>query len=215
MGTDGSNPRLEIPMTRILPTLASCSLMLLGAALVIGLTVGDLYAEPSAEMLNWVTVHRLTGVSAALVVVLVESVIVTYFIGTSRWCREVVETYRLDPALARNSSRLKRRTFPWALAGMLAVVGIIALGGAADPSNTLQIDTAAWATWHLAGAILGILLIAWTYVAAWNNVHANQSVIEEIVAQVARVRRERGLDGTESRHFGASLPTDAHVPETP
>ena len=35
-------------------------------------------------------------------VVLVESVVVTYFIGTSRWCKEVVETYRLDPAAVQD-----------------------------------------------------------------------------------------------------------------
>ena len=31
-------------------------------------------------------------------VVFVQSVVVTYFIGTSRWVREVVETYRFDPS---------------------------------------------------------------------------------------------------------------------
>ena len=42
------------------------------------------------------TIHRLTGMAAALGVVFVESVVVTYFIGTSRWCKEVSETYQLD-----------------------------------------------------------------------------------------------------------------------
>src|SRR4051812_22399042 len=133
-------------MTRIFLTLASLSLILLGAAMVIGLSMGDLYErpQPSLETLHWATLHRLTGVAAALAIVFVESIVVTYFIGTSRWCKEVVETYQFDPSIIAMSNRLKRRTFPWALAGMLAVVGIIALGGAADPATMAQ-NTKPWA----------------------------------------------------------------------
>jgi hypothetical protein len=179
-------------MTRIFLTLASLSLILLLAAMMIGLTMGDLYAQPqpTRETLHWATVHRLTGVAAALGVVFVESIVVTYFIGTSRWCKEVVETYQLDPAPLAKSNRLKRQTFPWALAGMLAVIGIIALGGAADPSATLRHDSQGWVQWHLAGAILGIIFIAWTYFISWNNILANHGVIGRIVAEVSRRRQE-------------------------
>lgn len=183
-------------MTRILAVLATLSIIALVAALLVGLSIGDLYVrpQPNDATLLWARVHRLTGVVAALGVVFVESVIVTYFIGTSRWIREVVETYQFDPAIVRNSNRLKRRTFPWALAGMLAVVGVISLGGAADPA-TGRPNTAAWANWHLAGAFCGIALIGWTYVVAWNNVFAQHTIIQELVAQVDQVRRKRGLDG--------------------
>jgi hypothetical protein len=133
--------------------------------------------------------HFLTGLAAALAVVLVESIIVTYFIGTSRWCKEVVETYRFDLEPVQASNRLKRRTFPWALAGMLAAVGIIALGGASDPATGP--NTSDWTVWHSVGSLLGTLLIAWTYIAAWNNVVANQTIINKLVADVAQTRRER------------------------
>ncbi|HVT29306.1 MAG TPA: hypothetical protein VHE81_14920 [Lacipirellulaceae bacterium] len=180
-------------MTRIFLTLASLSLVLLLAAMVIGLSTGDLYAkpQPSRETLRTATVHRLTGIAAALGVVFVESIVVTYFIGTSRWCKEVVETYRFDPAPVAESNRLKRRTFPWALAGMFAVIGIVALGGAADPGATLRLDSEAWVQWHLAGAILGIIFIAWTYFVSWNNILANHAIIQRLVADVARRRDER------------------------
>jgi hypothetical protein len=185
-------------MTRILITLASFSLILLMAALLLGLTMGDLYARPhpSSDTMRWATVHRLTGVAAALMVVFVESVIVTYFIGTSRWCREVVETYRFEPTAVRDSNRLKRKTFPWALIGMLTVVGVIALGAAADPA-TGRPNTQSWAEWHLVGSVLGIALIAWTYVVAWNNIVANHAIIERLVAEVARIRQQRGLEPRE------------------
>jgi hypothetical protein len=77
-------------MNRILFTLASISIVLLLAAQALGLSVGDLYTrpQPDEDTLHWATVHRLTGVAAALAVVFVESVVITYFIGTSRWCKE-------------------------------------------------------------------------------------------------------------------------------
>jgi hypothetical protein len=124
---------------------------------------------------------------------LVESIIVTYVMGTSRWCKEVVETYHMPPELVQNSNRLKRRTFPWALLGMLTVVGIIALGGASDPSTGRE-NTAAWVNWHFAGALGGVAVIAWTYLVAWNNVVSQQAIIQELVAAVAKVREKQELD---------------------
>jgi hypothetical protein len=195
-------PNSGLLMTRILLSLASLSLILLVATLIVGLAVGDLYAQPlpTDETLAWASVHRLSGIAAALVVVFVESIVVTYFIGTSRWCKEVVETYRFDPAAVRESNRLKRRTFPWALFGMLAVIGIIALGGAADPT-TGQPDTQEWTNWHLVASFLGIGLIAWTYIIAWSNIVANQLIIDRLVVEVASVRSARGSA------------TDSQVPE--
>jgi len=182
-------------MTRIFLSLASLSLILLVIAMMLGLTMGDLYAQPAPnpETLHWATMHRLTGIAAALAVVFVESVVVTYFIGTSRWCKEVVDTYQLDREPVLASNRLKRRTFPWALAGMLGVVTVIALGGAADPAS-LQPNTKAWANWHLIGAFSGIGLVAWTYLVAWNNILANHAIITGLVEEVRRLRKERGLD---------------------
>ena len=187
-------------MNRILLTLASLSLLLVGAALVIGLLIGDLYHDPTEATLRQATVHRLTGTAAALGVVFVESVIATYFIGTGRWCKEVVETYKLDLAPVRASSRLKRRAFAWSLLGMLAIIGVASLGAAADPATgrvdraTGQLVTQAWREYHLVGAFCGLAFVAWTYVAAWNLVCANQRIIDGIAAQVAHIRRERGLD---------------------
>jgi hypothetical protein len=179
-------------MPRILFTLALLSLVLMGAALVIGLSIGDLYDSPSDDTLHLTTVHRLTGMAAALAVVFVQSIVVTYFIGTSRWCKEVVETYQLDRDLFRESTVLKRRTFPWAVMGMLAVVGVAALGAAADPA-TGRPETQAWASIHLVAALGGVAFIALTYYLAWNYVAANQRVIQRVLEQVAQVRQAKGL----------------------
>ena len=42
--------------------------------------------------------------------------------------------------------------------------------------------------------MLGIVFIVWTYLVEWNNIVANHSIIEHLVAEVGKVRRERGLD---------------------
>lgn len=181
-------------MTRILTTLAILSLVLLLAALTMGLSVGDLHQVPTPKpaTLQMATVHRLTGIAAALGVVFVESVVATYFIGTSRWCKEVTETYHLDPGRVRQSNALKRRAFAVALVGMLTVVGVIALGAAADPA-TGRPNTQAWTNYHLAGALAGLAVIAWSYFAAWQYVWQQHAIIEQIVAEVGEIRRGRGL----------------------
>lgn len=183
-------------MTRIFPMLASFSLMLMGVAATLGLIIGDLYVDPVAQStLDWRGRHMMTGVAAALFVVLVESIGVTYFVGTSRWCKEVTETYRLPPADLAESTRLKRRAFPWCVLGMLTVVGVSALGAASDP-GTGRANTAWWADVHLMAAFGGLMVVAWTYYRVWLKIADNQRVIERIVAQVRQIREERGLDST-------------------
>jgi hypothetical protein len=186
-------------MTRIFPMLASLSLMLMAVALVLGFVIGDLYADPpSAATFLWRGRHMLTGVAAALAVVLVECIAVTYFIGTSRWVKEVTETYRLPGADLAESARLKRRTFPWCVLGMLTVVAVGALGAASDP-GTGRPDTESTAGVHQVAALAGLCVIAWTYFRAWLNIAANQDVIARIVAQVQQIRAERGLDAPTAR----------------
>lgn len=191
-------------MTRILATLSILSLSLVFAALAMGLSIGDLHHDHSDATRNLATVHRLTGLAAAIGVVLVESISLTYFVGTSRWCKEVTETYRLDFNRVASSNRLKRRAFAVALFGMLAVVGIIALGGAADPATGRQ-NTQAWTVYHLSAACAGVAFIAWTYFAAWQYVWHQHAIIQQIVAEVDKIRREKGLEPIdqpgEIRHF--------------
>ena len=187
-------------MTRIFSTLAFLSLGLFAASIVLGLWIGNLYDMSDQEAFESAFqargVHLLTGTATALAVVLVHSIVVTYFVGTSRWCKEVTETYGLDPEPLTRSTQLKRQTFPWCVTGMLTVVGVGALGAASDP-GTGRAGTEAMADYHLAAAFLGMTLVAWTYFRAWTNIVANQEVIETIVDMVAQIRRERGLD-TES-----------------
>ncbi|HEV3004682.1 MAG TPA: hypothetical protein VGX78_09475 [Pirellulales bacterium] len=129
-------------MNRIFTPLAVAALvmLLIALALGLGLRAYDIRDPHDRAAQQWATTHRLAGVGVGLLVVLVNSIVVTYFIGTSRWCKEVVATYSLDGELVRRSTRLKRRTFPFALASMLVVVVLIASGGAADPGGAVQVN---------------------------------------------------------------------------
>jgi hypothetical protein len=131
--------------------------------------------------------HIWLGIASALVAVLVNCISVTYFIGTSRWCREVVEAYSLNWELAERSRRLKRRSFPFAVLGLLTTVGIVALGGAADPAGN-STNAADWVLPHLVAAGLGLLAIAIAFYVQANAVAANYGVIQEILAETQRIR---------------------------
>ena len=121
------------------------------------------------------------------------SISVTYVIGTGRWCREVVETYALAPALIERSRRIKRAAFPASLLGMLGVVAIVALGGAADPA-TGRPGTEAWVTPHLVGALGLVAAIAWCFQSQLPQFRRQHALIEEVLAEVRAVRLARGLD---------------------
>ncbi|MEQ8786053.1 MAG: hypothetical protein RIC55_07125 [Pirellulaceae bacterium] len=138
--------------------------------------------------------HFLLGLIAALVTLLVNSITVTYFIGTSRWCLEVVDTYGLDQSLVDRCNRLKRQAFPLALCGILTVLGIAVLGAFSDPAGPFLTGAADWVTPHLLAATVGTGLIAWLLWLQLARIDANYKVIEEIVEHVRRIRAERGLD---------------------
>jgi hypothetical protein len=139
------------------------------------------------------TLHMMLGSAAALMAILVNSITVTYFIGTSRWCKEVCETYGIGGELAERSTRLKRGTFPWALAGILTVIGIIALGAAADPSGANWEQSAAFVSPHYLAAMLGLAVISFSYWVQFQRIAENYAIIERIMAEVRRIRAERQL----------------------
>lgn len=187
------------------------AMLLLAINLYLGLQIGDLNGlasqlrksddeaerEQILEELEPVqkqsTLHVLCGVVAALITVLVASITVTYFVGTSRWCREVVTMYQLDEAYVQRADSLKRRTFPWAVATMLTILLMIFLGAASQPTNPYW-DPVLSVTPHLAAALGGMVLIGFSFFRQGVNMAENYEIIQEIMADVARIRQERGLD---------------------
>ena len=139
------------------------------------------------------SVHLLTGVAATLGIVLVGSIAVTYFIGTGRWCREVVEAYALEDHLLQESRALKGRSFPWALTAILTAVVVSALGARSDPGTGFA-NSGAWVTPHLAAALTGLVLVSVCFFVLWLRLVDNQSLIHRIMKRVHDERLARGLD---------------------
>ena len=186
-------------MDRIVSSLASFTLLLMLIALGVGLALHqvDLRDTASDAALSWYRVHFMLGVGVGIAIVLVNSLVITYFIGTSRWCKDVVDTYSLDRGMIASSNAIKRRAFPYALINMLLILGVLALGGAADPAGNLKTPSPGgltWAQWHLVGAVTAIFAIGTGYVALWRAIGDNQQIVDRVMQEVARIRRERRLD---------------------
>lgn len=135
--------------------------------------------------------HFLLGVLAALVAVLVQSIGVTYFIGTGRWCKEVVEAYDLEADILAEGTRLKRRTFPWAMLGIATILAIVTLGGACDPNGG---GRANWVPYHLFSGLFGTALLVFCMFRQGQGIHQNQAIIERLMRRVREERDRRGLD---------------------
>ena len=180
-------------MSTVFARVCLFSIALLVATAGLGLWIGDLHGQTDPAVLRWGTVHRLSGIFSSLMVVLVNSMAVTYFIGTGRWCREVVETYELDNVLIERSKQLKRQAFPWAVSGMLAVVTIVALGGAADPASGPS-GTQDWVSVHLVGSLACVAVIGFCYQAQMSALRGQQRLIDEVLTAVRNIRLARGLE---------------------
>ncbi len=186
-------------MNRIFTPLAAFAVLFMFATLALGLSLRlyDIRDASDVNAQSWAAWHRQAGVLAALVVALVNSIVVTYFVGTSRWCKEVVEAYSLSPEFIRRSNQLKRGTFPYALTGILVMVGVVALGGAADPAARLRLPPISGLTWthiHLVGAALALCFTVYTAFIQAHNIREHHAVVNEVLAEVRRIRKERGLE---------------------
>jgi hypothetical protein len=148
-------------------------------------------AKQLREQRSQFWLHIWLGMSAALVTLLVNSISVTYFIGTNRWCREVVDAFSLDQDLARRSQRLKRNAFPWSFTAIVLMLVIAGLGAASDPV-TLNPDAADWVQYHWGLAMLGIVVIGGCLLAQVALIGQNYELINEILvaAEAERARRK-------------------------
>jgi hypothetical protein len=191
---------VETGVIRIFFVLAAFSFLCVAAAFFLGIRIGDYQAITGSgmpqplreEFMALARTHLLIGLGAALVVILVNSIAITYFIGTGRWCKEVVERYGLDRAFIARSAALKRRAFPWAVLSMVAIMTVAALGAASDPGNGMK-NTADWVMPHFVAAALAaaILIFASAVQGVW--LHEQYNVIQEILSEVRRVRMQRGM----------------------
>ena len=173
-------------MTRIFLTLAAADFLSLTLTFALGcwskLTDGLHAQSGSVYML-----HFLCGLFTAVGTLLVHCLIFTYFLGTGRWVKEVTLAYDLpDEPLHKRTRELKRQTFPPALAAMLVTIATAAAGAGG------QLQAWPWPV-HFTLGVVTLLVNAWAMRLEYRNVRINARTLDEVLAEVDRVRAERGL----------------------
>jgi hypothetical protein len=139
------------------------------------------------------TRHMLLGILAALMTLLACSVSITYFVGTSRWFKEVVDTYKLDRNYVISSQQIKRRSFRWSVLGTLAILAVVGLGAAAEPTWANARHSEDYVMPHYLAALVAIALLVASFAAQYLSLAANGKLIETVMSDVRRIRKERGL----------------------
>lgn len=173
-------------MTRIFTTLAATCYLALLVAFGLGawskLVGGITDAGSSVYVL-----HFLTGLFSSVGTLLVHCLIFTYFLGTGRWVKEVGLVYELpDHDLPKLTRELKRSTFPPALFAMLVTIAASATGAG--------VQLQAWPWWlHFATAAATLWINAWAMRVEYDALQTNAAALERVMAEVDRIRGERGL----------------------
>jgi hypothetical protein len=182
-------------MNRIFLTLAICGTALLVVAFVLGLEIGD-PRSVSAATRRMMSLHLLTSVAALIFATLVHAVLLTYFMGTSRWLEEARLAYKLDSRWTDENRRLKYRTIPVMAACLIVLILNIPLGA-------LSVDRTNWALpgggelsparVHLVFTILTIVVNVAVNALEYRAIRRNGELIGEVVQEVRRIRQEHGL----------------------
>jgi hypothetical protein len=172
-------------MTRIFTTLAFLNLGLLGTTYTFGVVSKLRDAAQHGEEIYHL--HFILGLATAISTLLVHCLIFTYFLGTGRWVKEVTLAYRIpDEPLHKLTRELKRGTFPPALFAMLTVIAAAAAGAGA------QLREWPWQV-HLTLATVGLAVNVWACRVEYRNVTINAGVLDQVLAEVDRIRKEAGL----------------------
>jgi hypothetical protein len=173
-------------MTRTLTTLSGVLLLALVATFVLGWL--SFFADPSSMLKkDLFLVHFTLGLLSALGALLVHCLIFTYFLGTGRWVKEVGIAYQLpDERWPRETRELKRTVFPPALYAMLITIATVAAGAGS------QLQVWHWSI-HFTLALLTLAINVWAFRVEFRTVGRNAAIIEEVMAEVERIRAERGL----------------------
>lgn len=165
-------------MARIFVFLALLDTLALLAAFATGFVWGG---DPRT------LIHFHLGLWSVVLNLAVHCIIFIYFLGTGRWVKEVAIAYELpDQPWPKLTRELKRRTFPPALAAM-----VISIAAAAAGMGAMR------QTWHpnihLALAVATLLVNFWAFWIEFRDVTINGRVMDAVLAEVDRIRAERGL----------------------
>jgi hypothetical protein len=181
-------------VSRIFTTLASLATLILVAALILGFLIGD-PRDVSEATRKAMSLHVLTSVAALIFGVLVHAVLLTYFMGTSRWMEEVRLAYQLDTRYSLENRRLKYRTIPPMVLAVIVLIFTI-------PSGALSVDAGNWtlfgvltmspAAAHRTYSLFAIVFNAAVNVIEYRAVRRNGELVASVLEDVRRIRVAQG-----------------------
>lgn len=157
------------------------ALLIIGALAMLGFlasgVLGYLLEGPADPAMSR---HMLLALAACLAQLFSHCWIVVYLFMTGWAIRTTAEESGLDARYAEEVSRFKRMAMPWALAAIALGVSTFLLGGAAA--------TGAVKPWvHHALFFVTLAVQGWALWRESRVLRANQTLIEEIDARLARV----------------------------
>jgi hypothetical protein len=183
--------RSRLAVNRIFLTLAVVANLGLGVAVWYGLGVHD-QSSDLAVVKHSVSMHLLIALGASLLVLMLHAVVLTYFMGTGRWLEDTSTAYKLDERFRLQNIRLKYRAIPGMIVCMLLIILTGAFGASADPLPTAQ--SSITSTIHFTLAMTTVFLNLLVSVLEYQAIAGNGRLVAEVVGEVKRIRKERGLD---------------------
>lgn len=182
-------------MVRFFLPSAFMSTVALLVAMVLGLSIDDpKVATPSVQAgVQW---HFFAALLAMILVTFVHAIVLTYFMGTGRWIEETSNAYQLPASYFQQNQSIKYRTIPPMVIAFLLLLGAGALGAAADPASPMQFKGGmglSAATIHLIATITAVLANVAVHYLQFLSLERNGDVVDQVLAEVKRIRLEKGL----------------------
>jgi hypothetical protein len=178
-------------MTRIFTIIAALNVLSLLAALISGLV--SWLQDASVATPDLYLLHFLLGLTAALTTLFVHCLVLTYFLGTGRWVKEVCLAYGLpDTDLPRRTRDIKRRNTPRVIFAMLLTIAATAAG------MGKQLQVPGWpGVIHFLLVCATVTVNLYVFVVEYGNMRLNAWILDTVMAEVERIRAERGLPSSE------------------
>ncbi len=185
-------------MKRIFLTLAVLAHITLLIAFVLGWQVGDttLNGGRDPEVNSRIGTHLLVGLGALTSATMVHALLLTYFMGTGRWIEETSHAYKLSGEWRRQNQRTKYGILPGIFISFLLLVITGSLGAVADPATPVSLVKALGisdATLHFSAAVCTWIVTLIVNMTQYFAITKNSAIVEGVLAEVRRIRIEKGL----------------------